>query len=160
MNTPWSTTLTELLGVLRQALAALVPVAEKARIPWRDGEAYDDWDAIAACLYDNLVVRPISCAAEVEPGITLPKYDMLYPSYRGAFIQVEGGGVPEGVTAVFVGFGGLSADFGTVKWTRVLPSGEVAEEKIQLSSYDACKFHLVHGEGERRVRLHALTIDM
>ena len=160
MSASWSTTLTDLLGNLRQALAALVPMAEKARIPWRDGEAYDDWDAIAGCLYDNLVVRAISCATEGGPDIELPKYDMVYPSYKGAFIQVEGCGVPEGATAVFVGFAGDSPDFTNVKWIRMLPSGEIPEQKLEYSPYDACRFYLVDGKGTERRRIHALTIEV
>lgn len=66
MSGSWSTTITELLGTLRQALTVLVPVAEKIRMPWRDGEAYDDWDAIAECLYDNLVVHSIAWATQIQ----------------------------------------------------------------------------------------------
>lgn len=159
MSASWSTTVTALLGILRQALAALVPIAAQARVPWRDGEAYDDWDAIAECLYDNLVVRAISCAAEGGQNIVLPKYDMVYSSYKDAFIQVEGGGVPEGITAVFVGFAGASPDFTNVKWVRMLPSGDVTEQqKIEYSPYDACRFYLVYGKCMEKKRLHALTI--
>ena len=159
MSTSWSTTLTDLLGIHRQALAVLVPIADKARVPWRDGEAYDEWDAIAECLYHNIVVRAISCAIEGGPDIELPKYDMVYPSYKGAFIQVEGGGVPDGVIAVFVGFAGTSTDFANVKWVRMLPSGEVLEPNLEYSPYNACKFYLVHGKDTERKKTHALTIE-
>jgi hypothetical protein len=160
MNAPWRTTLTDLLGVFRQGLVALVPVAEKARMPWRDGEAYDDWDAIAECLYDNLVVRAVVYAREGGREVRLPKYDMVCPSYKGAFIQVEGGSVPEGTTAAFVGFAAVSPDFASVKWVRVLPSGDVPNQKVEYSPCDACKFCLVRGEANERTRIHALTIEV
>lgn len=160
MNTSWNTTVTEVLGIFRQALAALVPMAEKARMPWRDGEAYDDWDSIAGCLYTNIVARAISCAREGGSDIELPSYDMVYPSYKDAFIQVEGGGVPEGVTAVFIGFAGVSRDFVAVKWVRMLPSGEVPEPNIEYSPYEACEFYLVHGKGTERKRIHTLTVEI
>lgn len=160
MSASWSTTLTDLLGILRQALAALVPIAEKGRVPWRDGEAYDDWDAIAGCLYDNLVVRAISCATEGGPDIELPKYDMVYPSYEHTFIQVEGGGIPSGITAVFVGFAGTSPDFVDVKWVRMPPSGNVAGQNVEYSPYDSCKFYLIHGKGEERRKIHEFVIEI
>jgi hypothetical protein len=161
MSASWNTTVTELFGILHQALVALVPIAEKARVPWRDGEAYDDWDAIAGCLYDNLVVRAISCAKESAGlDMELPKYDITYPSYEGAFIQVEGGGIPNGITAVFVGFAGTSPDFVNVKWVRMLHFGNAPEQTVEYSPYDACKFYLVHAKGAERRKVHALTIEI
>jgi hypothetical protein len=159
MSTVWRTTLTDLLGILQQALVALVPVAEKARIPWRDGEAYDDWDAMAGCLFDALVVRSVSYAREAGK-VELPKYDMVYPSYQGAFIQVEGQGIPDGVTAVFVGFAGVSPDFASVKWVKLLASGDVSDQRVEYSLYTSCRFYLVRGPRSERTRVLSLTIEV
>lgn len=78
----WRVTANALLANLRDALSALVPVAERARISWREGEAYDDWDDLASCVYDVLVSRTI--AADVGAGreaLPLAPYDMRLPSY-------------------------------------------------------------------------------
>jgi len=154
-----TTTVAYLLGILRQALTALVPVVEMARMPWRDGEAYDDWDAIAECLYDNLVVRTLVYAREAGMNLELPKYDLVYSSYKGTFIQVEGPGIPAEVTAVFIGFAGISPDFADVKWIRVLPSGDIVGQEIGYSPFAACRFYLVRRIGNERTRLHTVTID-
>lgn len=158
MSAEWTTSVTELLSFLQQALVALVPIAEKARIPWQDGQAYDDWDAIAGCLYDNLVVKTISCAVESGPDLELPKYDMVYPTYQGAYIQVEGDGIPPDVIAVFVGFAGTSTTFARVKWVGMHASGEVPEAKPYYAPYDACKFYLVQVKDMEKKKTHALTI--
>ncbi len=160
MSATWSTTVTQTLGLLREAIVALVPIAEKAQMPWRDGEAYDDWDAIASCLYDSIVVRTICCAKEAEQGIALPKYDMVYPSYKDAFILVEGDGVPEGVLAAFVGFAGTSPEFGCVKWVKVHASGHAHDQKIESSPYDGCQFYLVRGGMSEMVKVHTLTVGI
>jgi hypothetical protein len=77
-------TVNQLLGNLRDALAGLVPVAERAHIAWRDGEAYDDWDHLASCAYEVLVRRPISADTSAAPVVLpLAPYDMVLPDYRG-----------------------------------------------------------------------------
>ena len=35
-----------LLETFRSGLRALIPIADTARIPWCEGEAYDDWDSL------------------------------------------------------------------------------------------------------------------
>ncbi|MBB5295862.1 hypothetical protein E5F05_10330 [Deinococcus metallilatus] len=51
--------MTELMEVFREALIALIPALERARIAWRSPEAYDDWDAIAETLFEQIVVNSI-----------------------------------------------------------------------------------------------------
>ena len=43
----------ELLSAFRGALIALVPIMDQVGIKWRDEDAYDDWDDIAATLYTH-----------------------------------------------------------------------------------------------------------
>jgi hypothetical protein len=83
--TVWRTTVDQLLLILRDALRALVPHVEKARIEWRDGSAYDDWDEIAQTLYNKIVVSSLLWAMpEDERGhCQLPDYNMTYSSYAG-----------------------------------------------------------------------------
>ena len=78
--TLWQTSLTELLGIFRQALSVLVPIVEQAKISWREGEAYDDWDGIASSLFENIVVNSLEFAQEISFDLRMPKYDLLYPS--------------------------------------------------------------------------------
>lgn len=107
---------TELLDVLRSGLAALVPVVERLAIPWVDGDAYDDWDNIAATLYDQLVVNTSQNAIEVDETFNFAKYDMVYPGYKGlAHFEVLSKQTNE-MLGVFVGFAGIDRDFMRAKY--------------------------------------------
>lgn len=81
----WHTTITELIGLFRDALVDLIPSLERARIPWRNGEAYDEHDAIAQALYDAYVVSAIRWGLREHPdhyqNVRLPQWDFLIPSY-------------------------------------------------------------------------------
>jgi hypothetical protein len=73
----WSPTVTGLLQNLRDALSALAPIAARAHISWREGEAYDDSDDLATRIYEVLVSRPIAGDASGGSGVLpLAPYDM------------------------------------------------------------------------------------
>lgn len=105
--TQWRTTVTELLLILRDALAALVPVVERAKMGWRDAEAYDDWDDICQSLYKNIVIRSLEYSlGSGEPlSIPVPDYGTVYPTYaRKNFFRVLSDVLSSNVRAAFVGF--------------------------------------------------------
>src|SRR5947209_1121998 len=83
--TVWQTTVDQLMLVFRDALRALVPHVEKAKIEWRDGSAYDDWDEIAQTLYEKIVVASLLWARpeDERERWQLPDYNMTYSSYIG-----------------------------------------------------------------------------
>lgn len=62
-------TVTELMQHFRQGLVALLPVANDLLIPWRQGEAYDQWDGMAAALFEALVKES---AEETLSFLTFP----------------------------------------------------------------------------------------
>lgn len=70
-----------LLETFRDGLRALVPVADSARIPWREGEAYDNWDSLASKLFEVFVKHPIAEDQKSENMLSLPVYDMQLDSY-------------------------------------------------------------------------------
>lgn len=92
----WTTTpseLSELLNVFRDALLAIVPVVERTMMAWRDEEAYDDWDAIADVLYEQLVVASVrwSLAEADHAALRMPPYNTLVESYNDLrFFAVTG----------------------------------------------------------------------
>lgn len=47
VNNNWKTSESELLTIFSGALLAIIPWLEKAKIKWKEGEAYNDWDNIA-----------------------------------------------------------------------------------------------------------------
>ena len=77
-------TVDEVLLNFREALNAMVPMAERAGIGWRRIDAYDQWDNIAASLFSGLVEAPLShlfVEAERE-RFALPAYDLLVSEMR------------------------------------------------------------------------------
>jgi hypothetical protein len=62
----WVTSVDELVQIFHDALAAVAPVLERARIHSDLPRAYDEWDAIAQALFHNVVVRSIQWSDEVH----------------------------------------------------------------------------------------------
>lgn len=142
MNDSCTTTLrlTELLDVLRSGLAALVPVVERASIPWTEGDAYDDWEAIASTLYEQIVVNTIRNAEEVADDLKLPKYDLVYPSYGStAYIEVLGDGE---VLGPFVGFEAIDPQFTKVKYAVSDAEGAVDTNMTRSFAFSGCAIRL------------------
>ena len=48
-------TVTSVLLNFRDSLRVLLPMVERVDIPWRRGDAYDEWDAITSVLFNKLV---------------------------------------------------------------------------------------------------------
>lgn len=79
MSINFKTSVTELLAIFRGALLAIIPWIEKAKIKWKEGEAYDDWDNIAASLYKNIVCSSLTGEVALEYGIA--NYNFNYDDY-------------------------------------------------------------------------------
>ncbi len=61
---------------------------EKAKIKWKEGEAYDDWDNIAESLYKNIVCSSLTGA--VTSSNSIAKYNFNYDHYCSInFIEVR-----------------------------------------------------------------------
>ena len=124
----WHITVSELVGLFQEALQAVVPVAAKARIPYGEETAYDDWDRIAQCLYDSIVIRNIRFARGIGQSVVLPDYAMSYDRLDAfdAYIQVID---PLGTAVgpiVFYGFVTHRQPFDTVRGVRLQDDHETA----------------------------------
>jgi hypothetical protein len=97
-----------MIGLVGEAFRALVPVVERAHIPWKQPDAYDDWDEICRAVYRSIVIRSVECAGDVEPFMPLLDYDVRVRSYAGnSFIAEQG----EGRATAFVCFETLNSPF-------------------------------------------------
>jgi len=106
----WRSTITELIGIFRESLEALIPAMEKARIPWREGEAYDDWDEIANTLFKSIVIN--SLAEELSGALHLSEYDVHYEDYsKRSFLQVA---TDSGDRTAFVKFAMVDRPFDSI----------------------------------------------
>jgi hypothetical protein len=161
----WITTVSELLAIFRESLVALVPVLEKARVRWRDGEAYDDWDAITSCLYENIVVASLSWAIEVGREINLlgrevklPDYHLLYPSYQEMdLILVRSDELPEDMVAAFNKFAGTSPDFSVVECVELIMPERIPSPSLRYVLYDRAHFYYAP-KGDISQLVDALTV--
>ena len=87
-NDIWQVSTTELMMIFRESLISLIPAMEKAKIPWKDGEAYDDWDNICEVLFKNAVCNNITYKGESEKPFV--QYGMTYKSYiNNSFIGIS-----------------------------------------------------------------------
>lgn len=128
MDTTWSTTVSEVVDVFRNALIAIVPWLEKARIGWREGDAYDDWDNISNALYENIVCS--SLFGEVAQEYDIVGYDFITNDYsRVNFILVRTGQY-EGNDLAFVSFQSIDRPMDMIKVAVLEKSGSVVERKL------------------------------
>lgn len=159
VDAPWKTSVGALLTTFRQALVALVPAMDQARIPWQDGYAYDDWDDIASALFRNIVERSLQHAREVAALTQLPAYGMLLPSYRDcpSIIRCTTAEQPPGLGLVFVSLSTQKEPFDTVTCART--DSEHGQDGVLSVPFAQCDFTYVsawHVEDEVR----SLTVDL
>ena len=58
----WDVSIDELVRSFRDALCALVPIAERVQMPWKEPNAYDDWDHMCEAIYRSIVIGSIEHA--------------------------------------------------------------------------------------------------
>lgn len=87
----WTVTVSQLLSDFRDALVALVPIAERTRIAWRKPQAYDDWEGIEAALFHSIVASPFENNAEGVRWASLAPYDFVVETYASnSFVGLAG----------------------------------------------------------------------
>ena len=136
---------------LRTALLAMVPVVERVGIAWKRPEAYDEWDAIASTLFQQLVVEVLrwSLPAEAREGFQLPQYDLLLPSYAASsWIEVTHQSLQTGPW-VFNAFGTENEPFDVVEVRRVSVDGRPLSDGYETCPIDGARFGLRLAAGGR-----------
>lgn len=142
----WETTVTDLVLILQGAFRAIVPSLERARIPWREGEAYDDWDAIAEVLFEQVVLRSVRSAlpqGDVK-SLRFPRYGMLYPDYSEfSFIarRIESG---QGPVDVFHSLATDAKPFDRVRFVRLERDGRPVRGDLLSSVLDGTRLRLMY----------------
>lgn len=77
-------TIGELLEIFRDALAALIPLADRAKMNYRDIEPHRDWERLAESLFDAFVRSPIeSDRSRAHDELPLARYDIDLDDYLG-----------------------------------------------------------------------------
>ncbi|WP_338663616.1 hypothetical protein VQH23_00310 [Pararoseomonas sp. SCSIO 73927] len=128
MHTNFSTS--DLIGLFRAGLVALVPVAERARIAWRSPAAYDPWESIERALFASIVSSVVENAIPNLPA-PLPKYGLTYPSYDHLSFLTDRAARQRGETLVFLMLTTANDPFDTMCFVEVdgtfIPTGRKVE---------------------------------
>ncbi len=112
MKICWKATVNELLEIFHGAMFSIIPQIGKAKINWKEGKSYDDWDNIANALYENIVCSTLY--GEVTSEYSIAKYDLHYEKYSNIdFIKVYSKEYPE-KNLVFISFQCQSALFNII----------------------------------------------
>ncbi len=85
-----SATITELVVNFRNACRAILPMLDRASVPWVDPGQYDGWDRVAEALFESLVLEPCHFQAAHEGfgnPLKVPRYG-FYPTDGRAFINL------------------------------------------------------------------------
>ena len=81
MANTWHTSLSEAMRIAQEAMRTLVPIVEKARMPWREPNNYDDWDLIASSIYRAIVVMCVENSSEFAQASAISDYDRRVEDY-------------------------------------------------------------------------------
>lgn len=148
MMNNWKTSVGELLAIFRGALLAIIPWIEKAKIKWKEGDAYDDWDNIADSLYRNIFCS--SLAGEIASDYSITKYNLHYEDYSSIdFIEVRSKEYSEKKFA-FVAFQSNSSPLDSVKVAELDKMDKVAG--YTNLKFDGLEFVFVKNiDGKREV---------
>jgi hypothetical protein len=154
MKDIWKTSVNELFTIFRGALLSIIPWLEKAKIKWKDGESYDDWDNIVKVLYENIVCS--SLAGEVLIEYPIAKYDFHYDDYSGIdYIKVNSR-IQHDKNLSFVSFQSESSAFDKVK-VAVLDKADKVIGHLTLK-LDDLEFVLVKNKNGKKEIINNLNI--
>jgi hypothetical protein len=110
----------DLLGVFRDGLLSLVPMAQRLGIEWRNDDRHRDWERLSEALFDACVRGPIEADAGLSfDELRLPRYDIDVASYRtNSWVTVAS----EGQHCPVVRLVTDAEPFDTVQFARLDPS--------------------------------------
>jgi hypothetical protein len=156
MSKNWKTSVNELLAIFRGALLAIIPWLEKAKIKWKEEEAYDDWDNIAGSLYKNIVCS--SLTGEVAFDYLIAKYNFSYDDYSLIdFIEVRSKSNPDKKYA-FISFQSNSSPLDSIKVAELDKKDKVVG--YTNLKFDGFEFVFVKNIDGKREVIHSIDVAL
>jgi hypothetical protein len=152
----WTTSTNELIRLFGDAIRALIPIAERAHMAWREPAAYDDWDGICEAIYRSIVIMSIQYSEGVGSFLPLPDYDRRIRCYdQNSFV----GGKWSGENAAFVCFETTVAPFDTCLFAVLDQKlNVVAQKRIPVTDVE---FVLVRRQHEKHPAFFdALSVEL
>lgn len=155
----WETSVEEVMTIFRDALASLAPFLEKARISSKEGEQYDDYDAIAELLYEKIVINSIKWAFADSEEIQIPTYGFEFDSEKHtAFIEVCFGIESDQKQYVFQDFFSENSVFDTLKCYPLGKTQSLFSTETTYVSLKECSFQLRYKKENEFNSVSALTV--
>jgi hypothetical protein len=72
----WPVTVDELVAIFRAGLMDLIPTFDRAHIPWRGDQTYDDFERVAEALYDSVVRDSLASARGLQGAMGIARYGL------------------------------------------------------------------------------------
>lgn len=113
MKNIWNTSTNHLIDIFKGAIIALIPWLENAKINWKDGDAYDDWDNIVNVLFENIVCSSI--IGEVSENHSIAKYNYFYDDYANVDFIIIKSDYYKNEKLAFISFQSVSNPFDSIK---------------------------------------------
>jgi hypothetical protein len=146
----WSVSVTDLVGYFREALVAMVPIAEKVRMRWR--EPYDDWDGIATALFNSIVIQSIENDAEGQSILPMLQYNLMVRSY----VDFSYIGTTDLPSHAFIRFETTEAPFDTCAFSHLDDAGAMLSQV--LVRFEDARFKVVGRKAGAIVELNDLNV--
>jgi hypothetical protein len=149
----WNTSIKELLLNYKGALQSLLPWLEKSNIPYKEGEAYDDWDSICNNLYENFVINSILYSENYDNANSFAKYNYGYKDYNNLnFILCENP-IGKNEFLAFVSFS-VEDNFEMINTCNVAKDSLIVLSRSKLKLSDA-NFYL-----NQKIPIENITLEL
>ena len=149
----WNTSIKELLLNYKGALHSLIPWLEKSNIPFKEGDAYDEWDTITSTLFETIVINSINYSNELMDKKPFPKYDFHYQDYDNLnFILCENP-IGKNEFLAFVSFS-VEDNFEMINICNVAKDSLIVISRSKLKLSDA-NFYL-----NQKIPIENITIEL
>lgn len=161
-NETWRTQIDHLIDVFRSSLLDLIPHLEAAQIPWREEEAYDEWDSITSVLFENIVLRPIRWGiAGGSRDLALPAYGHIHEDYgERALIEVFNGESQEAMKWIFLRLASEESPLDSVKCLGLGADGEVSIGESRTIPFDKASYRVwIRDNGRLEGPIRNLAIE-
>ena len=147
-------TITEFITSFRQALCAIVPIAEGIGITWKEPDNYDEWDFSAKGLYEGFVLVGVRSSNEGSEAGLLPlvRYDERISDYsQRSYVAASW----QNEICPVICLETASVPFDMCLLAKLDENGTLLET-IQ-APFDACKFSAVIKNSSRTMEADSLS---
>ena len=159
----WTTRVERLMSIFRDSLLALIPHLEAARIPWREDEAYDEWDNIAGALFENIVLRSLRWGlGDLGTDLTFPSFGHVHENDASrAVIEVFVGEPPESPEWAFMRLGSKKDPLDRILCLRMAQDGKVLADEVRILPFANTSYRVWLRDGDQlKGPIDGLSIEL